>query len=112
MEKLNGLDGRNLQIQLEIYRLILDVHPAWKGESIFAKDELAEKLELAQSYMNESHQRGELDDQTKSYDALSNAKTVIVEVGAVIERLLYPDSCLADCSGPKNLDSFLAFLRR
>ena len=112
MEKLNGLDSRSLQIQLEIYRLILDVHPDWKGESIFAKEELAEKLELAQSYMNESHPRGELDEQAKSYDALRSAKTVIVEVGAVIEHLLYQDSCLVDCSGPKNLDSLLAFLRR
>ena len=112
MEKPNGLDRRSLQIQLENYRLILDVHMDWKDESISAKGDLAEKLAAAQSYMNESHQRGELGEQTKSYNALSNAKTVIVEVGAVIEHLLDQDSCLVDCSGSKNLDSLLAFLRR
>ena len=96
MDKPNGLDWKSLQVQLENYKLILDVNTDWIDESILAREELAEKLELAQSYLNESHQWGEEGDQTKSYDALRNVKIVIMEVGAVIRHLLYQDSFLAE----------------
>lgn len=95
MDKPNGLDRKSLQTQLETYRLILDVNTDWKEESIFATEEIAKKLELAQSYMEESHQWAEVGDQAKSYDSLRHATVVIVEVGAVIKHLLYQGSFLA-----------------
>ena len=96
MDEPNGLDRKSLQIQLENYRLILVVNTDWNAESIFSKEDLAEKVEVAQSHMNESDRWGEAGDQTKSYDALHKAKIVIVEIGAVIKHLLYRDLSLAD----------------
>jgi hypothetical protein len=96
MDKPNGLDRKSLQTQLENYRLIVEVNTDSKDESIFAKEELAKKLELAQRCVNESYQWEELGDQTKSHDALSSASIVIVAVGAVIKRILCQDSFLDD----------------
>jgi hypothetical protein len=92
----SDMDRKSLQTQLENYTLIVEVNTDSKDESIFAKEELAQKLELAKSCVNESHQWEELGDQTKSHDALSNANIIIVAVGAVIKRILYQDSFLDD----------------
>jgi hypothetical protein len=54
----------------------------------FAKGELPGKLELAQSYINQSRDWEELGDEPKSNDALTCAKIIIVEVGAVIKLAL------------------------
>ncbi len=96
MYKPNDLDRKSLQTQLETYRLIVEVNTDSKDESIFAKEELAKRLELAQNCVNESYQWEELGDQTKSHDALSNASIVIVAVGAVIKCILYQYPILDD----------------
>jgi hypothetical protein len=91
MDKPNGLDRKCLLTQLENYKLIAEVNTELLEENLFAKEEFLEKLELAQRYINESHQWEELGDQTRSHSTLSNASMIIVEAGAVIKCLLYQD---------------------
>lgn len=47
MHGLDGLDRKNLQTQLENYKLIVEVNTNLADESLFAKEELPKKLELA-----------------------------------------------------------------
>jgi hypothetical protein len=96
MEKSNGLDRKSLQTQLENYSLIIEVNTDSKDQSIFAKGELDKKLELAQSYLNESHQWEATGDQTKSHDALCNANIIIGEISAVIRHILNQNILLDD----------------
>lgn len=96
MYKPNGLDRRCLQTQLENYRLIAEVNPELLDENLFTKEELAKKVDLAQSCINESYQWEELGDQTKSHNALSDANMIIVELNMVIKYLLGQDTFLND----------------
>ena len=96
MDRPNGLDRNSLQIQLENYRLILDVNTDWKDESLFTKEELAEKLQVAQSHLNQANRWGEAGDPARSYDELRKAGIVILEIGAVVKHLLYQDTLVAD----------------
>src|SRR6266498_1560544 len=90
----NRLDKKSLQTQLENYKLIAEVNADLIDESLFAKEELAKNLELAQSYINESCQWEKIGDPTKYDDALSNAKIIIMEITAVIKRMLNQDILL------------------
>jgi hypothetical protein len=96
MNNANSLDRKNLQIQLDNYKLIVEVNTDLEEESLFDKDGLAKKIELAQSYLDDADEWGKLDDQTKTYDALSNANIIILEIRAVIRHLLNPDFLLDD----------------
>lgn len=96
MYRLNCVDWKSLQTQLENYKLIVEVNPELFDKNLFTKKELPRNLELAQSYINESHQWEELDDQTKSQYALTNANIIVVEIGAVIKHILYRDTFLDD----------------
>jgi hypothetical protein len=96
MTNADSLDRKNLQIQLDNYKLIVEVNTDLEEESLFAKDGLAKKLELAQSYLNDSDDWGELGDWTKSHDALSNANIIIGQIGAVIKHILNQDILLDD----------------
>ena len=102
MYKPNGLDRISLQIQLENWKLIADVNQELLDENLFAKAELPEKLALAQSYINESHQWEKLGDQPKSHDALTSAGLIIVEVGAVIKLVL--NQAISSDNGSLQLD--------
>ena len=88
MYKPNGLDRNSLQIQLENYKLITEVNLELLDEYQVTQGEFPGKLELAQSYINQSHAWEELGDQLKSHDALTRANLIIVEVGAVIKLVL------------------------
>jgi hypothetical protein len=88
MYKPNGLDRNSLQIQLENYKLITEVNLELLDEYQVTQGELPGKLELAQTYLNQSREWEELDDQPKSHDALTRANLIIVEVGAVIKLVL------------------------
>src|SRR5512133_1379799 len=96
MYKPNGLDRKRRQTQFENYKLIAEVNTELLASNLFTERELPRKLELAQSYINESHQWEELGDQTKSHDALTNANIMIVEVGAVIKYILSQDTAADD----------------
>jgi hypothetical protein len=100
MPQSNGLDRKSLQTQLENYKLIVDVNTGLEDESLFAKGELAKKLELAQNYLNDSDEWGNLGDRTKSYDALSIANMIIVEVGSEITRILAENTSPDDSDLP------------
>jgi hypothetical protein len=88
MYKPNGLDRKSLQTQLENYKLIAEVNQELLDENLFTKGELPGKLELAQSYINQSREWEELGDQPNSDDALTSANLIIVEVGAVVKLVL------------------------
>lgn len=88
VHKPNGLDRNSLQIQLENYKIITEVNLEMLDEYQFTQEEFPEKLELAQSYINQSREWEELGDQSKSHDALTSANMIIVEVGAVIKLVL------------------------
>jgi hypothetical protein len=96
MHQPNYLDRKSLQTQLENYKLIVDVNTDLAGKSLFAEDELAKKIELAHSYLNESDEWGKLGDQTRSNDALMNANMTIEQIGAVIKHVLKKDTPLDD----------------
>ena len=98
MYKANGLDRKNLQIQLENYKLIAEVSPELLDEYQFAKGELPGKLELAQIYLNQSFECEESGDQSKSHDALASANILIVEVGAMLKLVLH-QSISSDTDG-------------
>jgi hypothetical protein len=100
MQQPNGLDRKSLQTHLENYELIVAVNTDLGGESIFAKEELAKKLELAQSYLNDSDEWGKQGDRTKCQDALSNANLIIVEVGSVIAHVLAENASSDDSDLP------------
>jgi hypothetical protein len=84
MSDPNILDRERLLMQLENYRVIIHVNINSAGESLFAKDELDKKLDLAQSHINQSYEWEKLGDQAKYNDALSHANMIILEVGSVI----------------------------
>jgi len=86
--KPNGLDRNSLQIQLENYKLITEVNLELLDEYQVTQGELPGKLELVQSYINQSREWEELGDQTKSHAALTSANLIIVELGAVIKLVL------------------------
>ena len=88
----DGLDRKSLQTQLENYKLIVDVNTDLEDESLFAKEELPKKLELAQSYLNDLDEWGKLGDHTKSSDALNNANLIIVNISAVLKDILNQDT--------------------
>ncbi len=88
MYKPNGLDRNSLQIQLENYKLITEVNVELLDEYQFTTGELPGKLELAQSYMNQSREWEGLGDQPKSNDSLTSANLIIGEVGVVIKLVL------------------------
>ena len=96
MDKPDGLNRNFLQTQLENYKLIAEVNSELLDEDLIEEAEFLAKLELAQRYLNESHQWEELGDQTKSLETLSIAHEILVKVGAVIKHLLYLDSSLDD----------------
>jgi hypothetical protein len=96
MDKSNGLDRKNLQTQIENYKLIAEVNSVLFDEHPSAKEELAKRVAVAQGCIDEAHQWEELGDHTKSYDALSNAHIIIVEVNAVIKYLLSQTTSLDD----------------
>ena len=98
MYKPNGLDRKSLQTQLENCKLIAEVNQELLDKNLFTKEELPGKLELAQSYINESHQWEESGDQVKSHDALTTANTIIVEISAVIKNILYQETSSDDSS--------------
>ncbi len=100
MHQPNGLDTKSLQTHLKNYELIIVVNTDLAGESIFAKEELAKKLELAQSYLNDSEEWREQGDRTRCQDALSNANLIIVEVGSVITRVLAENASSDDSDLP------------
>ncbi len=102
MYKPNGLDRNSLQIQLENYKLISEVNLELLDEYQFTQGEFPGKLELAQSYINQSREWEELGDQPKSHDALSSANIIIVEVGAVIKLLL--NQVISSDNGSLQLD--------
>lgn len=60
MYKPNGLDRNSLQIQLENYKLITEVNLELLDEYQVTQGELPGKLELAQSYINQSREWEEL----------------------------------------------------
>jgi len=86
MSDPNTLDRERLLMQLENYRIIIHVNINLPGGSLFAKDELDKKLDLAQSHINQSYEWEKLSDQAKYNDALSHANMIILEVGSVIMR--------------------------
>jgi hypothetical protein len=88
MDNANSLDRKNLQTQLDNYKLIIELNTNSEEESLFAKDGLAKKIELAQSYLNDADDWGKLGDYTKSHDALSNANMIIVEITSVLKHIL------------------------
>jgi hypothetical protein len=88
MYQPNGLDRNSLQIQLDNYKLISEVNLELLDQYQVTQGELPGKLELAQSYINQSREWEEFGDQTKSHDALTSANLIIVEVGAVIKLVL------------------------
>ena len=92
MHKPNGLDRKSLETQLENYKVIAEVNPEVIDKNLFTKAELSRNLELAQSYIIESHRWEELGDQTKSHYALTNANIAILEISAVIKYILYQDT--------------------
>jgi hypothetical protein len=92
MHKPNGLDRKSLQTQLENYKLIVDVNTDLEEESLFATDGLAKKIELAQTYLNDADEWGKRGEQTKYYEALSNANIIIVEISVAIGHLLNQDN--------------------
>lgn len=98
MDQPNHLDRKRLQTQLENYKLITEVNKELLDENLFTRRELPGKLELAQSFINESHQWEELGDPSKSHVALTNANIIIVEVGVVIKLILHQASTLDDSS--------------
>jgi hypothetical protein len=98
MYKPNGLDRKNLQTQLENYKLIAEVNTELLDKNLFTKEELPGKLELAQSYINESHQWEGLGDQDRSHEALSTANLIIVEISAVVKHILYQATFSDDSS--------------
>jgi hypothetical protein len=100
MHQLNDLDRKSLQTQLENYKLIVDVNTDMEEQSMFAKEGFAKKLELAQSYLNDSDEWGKLGDRTNSYDALSSANMIIVEVGSEITRILAENTSPDDSDLP------------
>ena len=100
MHQQNGLDRKNLQTQLENYKLIVEVNTDLEDESLFAKAELAKKLELAQSYLDGSDEWEKLGDWTKSYDALNNANMIIEEIAAVLKNILNQDAYVDDSNLP------------
>lgn len=102
MYKPNGLDRNSLQIQLENYKLITEVNLELLDEYQFTQGELSGKLELAQSYINQSREWEELGDQPKSHDALTSANLIIVEVGAVIRLVL--NQVISSDNGSLQLD--------
>jgi hypothetical protein len=96
MHQPNGLDRKSLQTQLQNDKLIVDVNTGLEDQNLFAKEELPKKLELAQSYLNQSDEWGKRGDQTKSYDALSEANLIILEITAVLKNILNQDTRLDD----------------
>jgi hypothetical protein len=96
MHQPEGLDRKGLQAQLQNYKLIVDIYADLQDQSLFAKEDLPKKLELAQSYLNESDEWGKRGDPTKSYDALSDANLIILEITAVLKYILYQDTRLDD----------------
>ena len=98
MYKPNGLDRKRLQTQLENCKLIAEVNQEMLDNCLFTKEELPEKLELAQSFLNGSRQWEELGDQTKSHDSLTTANIIIIEISAVIKHMLYHDTSSDDSS--------------
>jgi hypothetical protein len=100
MNNANSLDRKNLQIQLDNYKLIVEVNTNLEEESLFAKDGLAKKIELAQSYLNDADDWGKRGDHTKSHDALSKANLMIVEITAVLKHILNQDIPLDDSDLP------------
>jgi hypothetical protein len=100
MHGRDAFDRKSLQTQLENYKLIVDVNTDLEDDSLFTKEELTQELELAQSYLNDSDAWGKLGDWTKSYDALSNANMIIVEVGSEITRILAENTSQDDSDLP------------
>ena len=96
MYRLNCVDCKSLQTHLENYKLIVDVNPELFDKNLFIKKEFPRNLELAQGYINESHQWEEVHDLTKSQYALTNAYIIVVEISAVIKHILYRDTFLDD----------------
>lgn len=88
MDKPDGLDRNGLQTQLDNYKLISEVNLELLEQYQFTKGELPGKLELAQSYINQSRAWEKLGDQSKCHDALASANLILVEVGAVIKLVL------------------------
>lgn len=91
MHGRDAFDRKSLQTQLENYKLIVDVNTDLEDDSLFTKEGLTQELELAQSYLNDSDAWGKLGDWTKSYDALSNANLIIVDISAVLKHILKQD---------------------
>ena len=100
MQQRNGLDRKSLQTQLENYKLIIEVNTDLADESLFAKEELPKKLELAQSYLNDSDQWGTLRDRTKSYNTLINANMIVEKITAVLKHILNQDTYVDDSNLP------------
>jgi hypothetical protein len=102
MYKPNGLDRNSMQIKLENYKLITEVNLELLDKYQVSQGELPGKLELAQSYINQSREWEELGDQPKSHDALTSADLVIVEVGSVIKLVL--NQVISSDNGSLQLD--------
>ena len=98
MYKPFSLDRRSLQTQLENCKLIAEVNKEVLDKNLFTKEELSEKLELAQNYINEARQWEELGDQNNCNESLTTASIIIVEISAVIKHVLYQDASLDDGS--------------
>lgn len=96
MYKPNGLDRKRLQTQLENCKLVAELNQELFDKNLFTQEEFPGRLDLAQSYINESRRREELDDQDKSHDALTTANLIIVEISAVIKHILYQDTSSVD----------------
>jgi hypothetical protein len=100
MHQQNGLDRKSLQTQLENYKLIVEVNTDLDKESLFTEEELLKKLELVQSYLNDSDEWGKRGDRAKSHDALNNASMIIEEITAVLKHLLNQDTYTDDSNLP------------
>jgi hypothetical protein len=96
MDKPNGLDRKHLQTELEACKLIAEVNQELIDRNGFTQEQLANELGSAQSYIDESYQWEELGDRTKSHDALTDARIIILGITVLIKHILDQDSSLDD----------------